>query len=241
MTIWTYEKAVFQSKLAASTKLVLLALNSHVNRLGTSCFPSYSRLVEFTSLKRSTVIEHIKIAEAEGWLKRISRFGEDGKQRSNLFHLQVPHHIMMASDASEIDEEEEEVGGPESGRGGSSNRTGGVQQVDPEQTTLTNHSKVSKRKGIPVVLPDWLDVELWDEWVAHRKTRDKGAASDHAKRLWIKEMTALHEAGHDLRAIIEKSISKNWKGIFAPSNDTVVGCVKRPASLNDMDYSADLF
>lgn len=232
MTIWTYEKAVFQSKLSASTKLVLLALNSHVNRLGASCFPSYSRLMEFTSLKRSSVIEHINIAEEQGWLKRVKRFGDDGKQRSNLFHLQVPHHILMASDASEIDEESEEGGGPESGRGGSSKRTGGVQNLDPEHTNLTNHPKTNKKA---TALPE--DFAVTDEM-----------------RKWSTEngLTAPDDLIDSFRDyhLAKGSTYKDWTAAFRTwiRNDKRFASSRatRPTPgkskpLDDMDYSAPLF
>jgi hypothetical protein len=235
MTIWTYEKAVFQSKLAASTKLVLLALNSHVNRLGQSCFPSYKRLEAFTSLKRSTIIEHIGIAESQGWLKRVNRFGDNGKQRSNLFHLQVPHHIMMASDASEIDEEEEEIGGPESGRWGSSNWTEGVQQVDPEVTKGTNHSKRTKKTAseLPKNFAVTDDLRRW--------ATEKGYASpDSLLESFKLYHTAKGSTYKDWTAAFQMWIKKDKEFSSSKSKTSGVSSTKTK-SLADMDYSESFF
>lgn len=72
-----------------------------------------------------------------------------------------------------------------------------------------------KGGGVPLFLklPDWLDSEVWENFVAFRKEK-KSALSDHAKKLAFTKLAELREAGHDPVAVIEQSILNGWKGLF---------------------------
>jgi hypothetical protein len=114
-------------------------------------------------------------------------------------------------------------------------------QVSTDSKQVLRKAVKTEKSASRLSLPEWLDPELWDRWVAHRKKRDRSPASDDSKTLWIRTMTEIHASGSDLKAAIENSIANNWKGIFAPKSDPTNVSSKRPKSLNDMDYSADLF
>jgi hypothetical protein len=231
MSIWSYKKAVMQSELSSSTKIVLVALDMHVNDMGDPAFPSYSRLATLTSLSSRSVKEHVGVAEDAGWLKREKRFSKEGRQQSNLFYLQVPHHLAMTSNAA--DEPEGELGGGESGSPmGEGGSPPGVKQVHPEVTIGKNHSKETKRA---IALPATF------------------AVTDEMRK-WATEngLTAPDDLIDSFRDyhLAKGSTYKDWTAAFRTwiRNDKRFASSRtaRPASgkskpLDDMDYSAPLF
>lgn len=100
---------------------------------------------------------------------------------------------------------------------------------------------VRTEKSAPrLSLPEWLDPDLWAEWVTHRKEK-KCPMTESSATKTIEKLARLKDQGHSPKAVIDHSIAGGYQGIFAPRTDTVVGSVKRPKSLHDMDYSTDLF
>lgn len=71
------------------------------------------------------------------------------------------------------------------------------------------------KKTAPIVLPEWLDADLWAEFVLHRKTLKK-PMTDFAQGLAFKTLERVRTAGHDPRASIEQSIFNGWQGLFEP-------------------------
>lgn len=233
MSIWSYKKAVMQSALSTSTKIVLVALDMHVNDMGDPAFPSYGRLATLTSLSSRSVMDHVAIAEEAGWLKREKRFNKEGRQQSNLFYLQVPHHLAMASNAA--DEPAEGSGGGETGSPmGEGGSPSGVKQVHPEVTIGKNHSKEIKRAS---ALPS--DFAVTDE-MRKWSTENGLSAPDDLIDSFRDYHLAKGSTYKDWTAAFRTWI-RNDKRFRASRSDPVVGSKKRPTSLNDMDYSADLF
>jgi hypothetical protein len=91
------------------------------------------------------------------------------------------------------------------------------QFVSPETETETeteteNRGRDKKAPAAP--LPDWLQPTAWDDFKAHRKAA-KSAMTPRAEALAIAELTKLRAEGHDPTAVINQSISRGWKGLFA--------------------------
>jgi hypothetical protein len=232
VSIWSYKKAVMQSNLSASTKIVLVALDMHVNDMGDPAFPSYARLATLTSLSARSVMDHVAIAEEAGWLKREKRFNKEGRQQSNLFYLQVPHHLAMASNAA--DEPAEGSGGGETGSPmGEGGSPSGVKQVHPEVTIGKNHSKKKNKTGLPA---DFCVTEEMRKWAIENGLAAPDDLIDQFRDYHIAKGSTYGDWWAAFRMWI-----RNDKKFRASRTDPVVGSSKRPKSLNDMDYSADLF
>lgn len=73
---------------------------------------------------------------------------------------------------------------------------------------------MSKKISV-LVLPDWLDADLWAEFVKHRKALKK-PMTEFAQTLAFKTLERVRSAGHDPRASIEQSIFNGWQGLFEP-------------------------
>lgn len=80
------------------SKLVLLKLADNADVHGM-CFPSYDYLAQYCELSIRTVKNHIKQLETLGFVERIKRFDNRGRQRSNLYQLRIPKdsHIEVCS------------------------------------------------------------------------------------------------------------------------------------------------
>ncbi len=79
------------------SKLVLLKLADNADARGV-CFPSLNYLAQYCEVSVRTVKRHINELERQGFVKRIKRFDDSGRQRSNLYQLRLPsgHHIQQA-------------------------------------------------------------------------------------------------------------------------------------------------
>jgi DNA-binding Lrp family transcriptional regulator len=71
------------------SKLVLLKLADNADAHGV-CFPSLSYLAQYCEVSVRTVKRHINELEKQGFVKRIKRFDDSGRQRSNLYQLRLP-------------------------------------------------------------------------------------------------------------------------------------------------------
>jgi hypothetical protein len=65
----------------------------------------------------------------------------------------------------------------------------------------------------PIVLPDWLPSETWEEFKQHRK-QIKKPMSDLAQKKSIKILDKLRSEGQDIIQVIDQSIAHGWQGFF---------------------------
>ncbi|WP_372384734.1 helix-turn-helix domain-containing protein [Vibrio sp. BS-M-Sm-2] len=79
------------------SKLVLLKLADNADARGV-CFPSLNYLAQYCEVSVRTVKRHVNELEKQGFVKRIKRFDDSGRQRSNIYQLRLPSdsHIQQA-------------------------------------------------------------------------------------------------------------------------------------------------
>ena len=101
----------------------------------------------------------------------------------------------------------------------------------PITITITNDDIINfiaiKKKGLvaikgkevpkpsTVVLPDFLDKELWSDFLEHRK-KLKAPNTARALNSLLKKLSGFHNDGHDVNAIIQESYDNGWKSVFEP-------------------------
>ncbi|MHC5536682.1 hypothetical protein ACYOEI_00225 [Singulisphaera rosea] len=73
--------------------------------------------------------------------------------------------------------------------------------------------------SIPSGLPDWLPGE---EWAAFKQMRQKlrSPLTQAAEKLAIRDLDSLRQLGHDPKAVLEQSILRSWRGLFALKGET---------------------
>lgn len=134
---------------------------------------------------------------------------------------------------SEPDSGNPDLGNPDQGNPDLGNQP----LVSTDSKQALKKATRTEKAAAPLSLPEWLDPELWQEWIDYRQKRDKKKATDFSKRIWLRDMTAVRDAGLDVRQAVEASIGGNWSGIYLPKNKTSGVSLKHSKSLDDMDYS----
>ncbi|RIQ58917.1 phage protein [Bordetella avium] len=107
----------------------------------------------------------------------------------------------------------------------STKRAQGVNEAPPNQEPITNNQEKEippnpRKRGqsfdaAAIDLPDWLDRESWETWVADRKARKK-PITEKAAELQIKQLADLLQQGHPPADVIAHSIASGYQGLFAP-------------------------
>ncbi len=65
----------------------------------------------------------------------------------------------------------------------------------------------------PSVLPQWMPLEAWEAFLEMRK-KIKKPPTEKAIDLLIVKLKKFKDAGQDVQAILEKSITSNWQDVF---------------------------
>ena len=64
-------------------------------------------------------------------------------------------------------------------------------------------------------LPDWIDTETWNLWIAYRREDKKKPASLRSQQMTLNKLSRLRAQGFDPLLLIEMAIEHEWQGIYA--------------------------
>lgn len=81
-------------------------------------------------------------------------------------------------------------------------------------TDESTHSKVKESKVNNTILPDFINKEIWEDFLEARKKK-RAAPTPHAVVLLIKKLEEFHNAGDDANEVLKRSIMNGWTGIFS--------------------------
>lgn len=84
--------------------------------------------------------------------------------------------------------------------------------AEAEAEADNSKSKSERARAAPLVIPEWLPADAWQDWHGYRNAR-KGW-THKARALSLRTLAELWAAGHDPRAVIEQSIERGWTGLF---------------------------
>ena len=82
--LFVWMRQIRDSELPSSTRLVLLTMTTWIDGRTGVCWPSLTTLASGTGLSRSTVTEHLKVAEKKGFITRQRRMR--GNQHTSTFY-----------------------------------------------------------------------------------------------------------------------------------------------------------
>jgi len=82
---------------APVTRFVLLALSTHMNELGGSCYPTIAQISEETGLSKRVVGEHLQNAKKDGWLDIYDHFGKGQAWRNHGYIATLPNEVVTES------------------------------------------------------------------------------------------------------------------------------------------------
>ncbi|MEZ9312038.1 helix-turn-helix domain-containing protein [Vibrio sp. 10N.286.49.F3] len=120
------------------SKLVLLKLADNADARGV-CFPSLNYLAQYCEVSVRTVKRHVNELEKQGFVKRIKRFDDSGRQRSNIYQLRLPSdsHIQQI-DLDQANQENTNV------------EQTGLPSASSEYPQKTEHAKKTDHSDTPL-------------------------------------------------------------------------------------------
>ena len=62
-------------------------------------------------------------------------------------------------------------------------------------------------------LPQWLDLDLWNEFVGHREDIKK-PMSERAQKMALKKLELIRDRGFDANESLMTSVMNGWQGLF---------------------------
>jgi hypothetical protein len=70
-----------------------------------------------------------------------------------------------------------------------------------------------KEKATRKALPDWVPLDAWNGFMEMRK-RQRKVPTERACELLVGQLEKLRDAGHDPGAVLDRSTSNSWTGVF---------------------------
>jgi hypothetical protein len=101
---YTWRRAMTESSLPSTTKLVLFVVAEYTNAMDETCWPSLDTIADKATLSRRAVTKHLAIAEKEGWLTRWKSRRPDRQWAHAHYRLSIPETIAVRQrDAIDLD------------------------------------------------------------------------------------------------------------------------------------------
>lgn len=147
----------------------------------------------------------------------VGNYSKGNYSRTKYYTLSDEYQYLINDEQKRVVELPEESGeNPKRGvvkipKGGGEN----PRTITDNKTTYINNTDIPpiSPKGDLVDIPNFIDGEVWTEWIQHRKEIRKALKPTQSKAQ-IKKLTKWHEQGHDVNQIINQSITNGWAGLF---------------------------
>jgi len=98
-------------------------------------------------------------------------------------------------------------------------RSTDVQPTNNQEPIANKHkTREDPATDVAFVLPDWIPSDTWKAFIDMRK-RIKKPPTDFAMKLIVGKLEKFKEQGHDIVAILEKSITSGWQDVFEPKEN----------------------
>ncbi|HGN1092651.1 TPA: helix-turn-helix domain-containing protein [Proteus mirabilis] len=208
--------------LKAPQKILILSFADRADEYHC-CYPSIQRLVKDTGLDKKTISKWINLMIEDGL---ISDTGErkGPTKRVRVLRLNIDAEYTQKRDDTEKGNipKNGSLNAPKNGslnvpKNGSLNVPKNGSQ---NQSLETNNEP--KKKGFDAKkesIPDWLDREIWFNWIDYRNEIKKPLKTKKTFELQVKFLLQCLEEGYSPEEIINQSITNGWQGLFKPKNN----------------------
>lgn len=200
--------------LKAPQKILILSLADRADEYHC-CYPSIQRLVKDTGLDKKTISKWINLMIEDGLIS------DTGERKGSTKRVRV---LRLNIDAEYTQKRDDTEKGniPKNGslnipKNGSLNAPKNGSQ---NQSLETNNEP--KKKGFDAKkesIPDWLDREIWFNWIDYRNEIKKPLKTKKTFELQVKFLLQCLEEGYSPEEIINQSITNGWQGLFKPKNN----------------------
>ena len=89
-------------------------------------------------------------------------------------------------------------------------------KTDPPLNPPRGNRGVKKFDPLDIVLPNWISVSLWREWVEFRQALRKPIRTEQGANGAIRELEKFRQQGFSPEQVIRHSIANEYQGLFAP-------------------------
>jgi len=178
-------------------KLVLLKLADNASDEG-ECWPTQGYMERHTELSISSIRRAIRRLESAGMLRTEPTFDRNGAQGANRYWLTI--------DGAGQDDR----GGRSPRPGGAVTTTGGAGHHDrPNKPSSKPSVKPNtQRVRARVNRPDWIEDQIWTDWLRTRKAPLTPTAWDRIRP----ELERGIEAGYSANDMLAEAIEAGWRG-----------------------------
>ena len=210
----------------STTKLTLMALADFSDDEGY-CYPSYEVLAKKISKSKRTAIRAVEKLTELGFLQKEKRELNDGTSRTNLYKI-VSENERVTQTPPMMTNEKEAV-------------TSMTSHSDTDDTMVVTNVSLHSDKGVTpinittnrtvsrtikepsinplppegVSLPDFIDPNLWQEYLAYKKERREKLSSKGIE-MKFSEWAKWDAEGIDVNECLREAMRNEWQGVFKP-------------------------
>ena len=210
----------------STTKLTLMALADFSDDEGY-CYPSYEVLAKKISKSKRTAIRAVEKLAELGFLKKEKRELNDGTSRTNLYKIvsenervtQTPPMMTNEKEAVTYMTSHSDTDDTRAVTNVSLHSDKGVTPINiTTNRTVSRTIKEPSINPLPpkgVSLPDFIDPNLWQEYLAYKKER-REKLSTKGIEMKFSEWAKWASDGIDVNECIREAMRNEWQGVFPP-------------------------
>nr|DAK25562.1 MAG TPA: helix-turn-helix domain protein [Caudoviricetes sp.] len=210
----------------STTKLTLMALADFSDDEGY-CYPSYEVLAKKISKSKRTAIRSVEKLAELGFLQKEKRELNDGTSRTNLYKIvseneRVTQTPPMMTNGKEAVTSMTSHSDTDDTRVVTNVSLHSDKSVTPINiTTNRTVSRTTKEPSINplppkgVSLPDFIDPNLWQEYLAYKKERREKLSSKGIE-MKFSEWAKWASEGIDVNECLREAMRNEWQGVFKP-------------------------
>nr|DAS99574.1 MAG TPA: helix-turn-helix domain protein [Caudoviricetes sp.] len=210
----------------STTKLTLMALADFSDDEGY-CYPSYEVLAKKISKSKRTAIRAVEKLAELGFLQKEKRELNDGTSRTNLYKI-VSENERVTQTPPMMTNEKEAVTSMTSHSDTDDTRVvtnvslhsdKGVTPINiTTNRTVSRTTKEPSINPLPpegVSLPDFIDPNLWQKYLAYKKERREKLSTEGIE-MKFSEWAKWASEGIDVNECIREAMRNEWQGVFKP-------------------------
>ena len=210
----------------STTKLTLMALADFSDDEGY-CYPSYEVLAKKISKSKRTAIRAVEKLTELGFLQKEKRKLKDGTSSANLYKILSENDRVTQTHPRVTNEKERVTSMTLPSDTYDTPRVTSMSPCSDKGVTpinITTNRTVSRTIKEPsinplppkgVSLPDFIDPNLWQEYLTYKKERREKLSSKGIE-MKFSEWAKWANEGIDVNACIREAMANEWQGVFKP-------------------------
>lgn len=210
----------------STTKLTLMALADFSDDEGY-CYPSYEVLAKKISKSKRTAIRAVEKLTELGFLQKEKRELKDGTSSANLYKILSENERVTQTHPRVTNEKERVTSMTLPSDTDDTPRVTSMTPCSDKGVTpinITTNRTVNRTIKEPsinplppkgVLLPDFIDPNLWQEYLAYKKERREKLSSKGIE-MKFSEWAKWASEGIDVNECLREAMRNEWQGVFPP-------------------------